>query len=36
MAASVWIESLIVNSFREVICRWRALTIPLVTVASRP
>ena len=36
IAASVWIESSIAKSFGEVICRWSALTMPLVTVSSRP
>src|SRR5262245_22395158 len=36
IAASVWIASLIVNLFSAWICRWSALTIPLVTVSSRP
>src|SRR6478736_5667898 len=36
IAASVWIESLIVKLFGACIDRWRALTIPLVTVSSRP
>ena len=36
MAASVWIESLIVKLFGACIWRWRALTMPLVTVSSRP
>jgi len=36
MAASVWIESLIVKLFGASIWRWSALTIPLVTVSSRP
>jgi hypothetical protein len=36
IAASVWIESLIVNSLGARISRWSALTIPLVTVSSSP
>ena len=36
IAASVWIESLIVNLFGACICRWSALTMPLVTVSSSP
>ena len=36
IAASVWIESLIVKLFGACICRWSALTMPLVTVSSSP
>ena len=36
IAASVWIELLIVKLFGEVICRLSALTMPLVTVPSSP
>ena len=36
IAASVWIESLMVKSFGAVIWRCSALTIPLVTVPSSP
>ena len=36
IAASVWIESAIVKLFGAVISRCSALTIPLVTVSSRP
>ena len=36
IAASVWIESAIVKLFGAVISRWSALTIPEVTVSSRP
>ena len=36
IAASVWTESLMVNPFGAWIARCSALTIPLVTVSSRP
>ena len=36
IAASVWIESLIVKPFGAYICRCSALTIPLVAVCSSP
>ena len=36
MAASVWIESSIPKPFGAVICRCRALTMPLVSEPSRP
>ena len=36
IAASVWIESLIVNLFGALIWRWSALTMPLVIVPSSP
>src|SRR5206468_10651636 len=36
IAASVWIESLIVKLFGACIWRWTALTIPPVSVSSRP
>ena len=36
IAASVWIEFSIAKPFGDVICRCKALTIPLVTVSARP
>ena len=36
IAASVWIAFAIAKLFGELICRWRALTMPLVTVSSSP
>jgi len=36
MAASVWIASLMVKLLGASICRWSALTMPAVTVPSRP
>ena len=36
IAASVWIESSIVKLFGDVIWRCSALTMPAVTVSSRP
>ena len=36
IAASVWITLLIVNPLGALISRWRAETIPVVTVRSSP
>ena len=36
IGASIWITWSIGDPFGEVICRWSALTIPAVTVRSRP
>ena len=36
IAASVWIESLMVKLVTPWIARWSALTMPLVTVSSSP
>ena len=36
MAVSVWMTSSMAKPFGAVISRWSALTIPAVTVRSRP